>query len=174
MRASRYSNHHPVSGSWCQRMTRAVAWAVACLALATVGFADDDRMFDVQRGVLWEPFVEWSWTMPEDVARTFDVEATHAFSHVGSGALHTTRMFYAGGDTWSFRFTATRRSTWRFAIASPHEALNGWSGVVDVSRNRDPGAAGFLTKAGSRVTVPIDEGRRLAACTYHVYQNTPS
>lgn len=112
--------------------------------------------------------------MTEEVAQPFDVEATVTFSHVGSDARHTTRMFYASDDTWSFRFTATRSGAWRFATASPHEALDGWSGVVEVSPNPDPEAAGFLTTAGSRVAVPIDEDGTLAARTYHVYQNTPS
>ena len=88
-----------------------------------------------------------------DVAQPFDVEATVAFSHVGSDARHATQMFCADGDTWSFRFTATRSGTWRFATARPYEELDGWSGIVEVQPNPDPDAAGFLTTAGSRMAV---------------------
>lgn len=153
---------------------RLLVAGITLALLANHALASDARTFDPQHGVLWVPFLEWSLTMTEPVVQPFDVEATVVFSHDGSDARHTTRMFYAGDDTWSFRFTATRSGTWRFATASPHEALDGWTGVVEVAPNPDPAATGFLTTVGTRMAVPIDEDGTLEARTYHVYQNTPS
>lgn len=164
----------PHRGFEARSFSRRLLVAGIVLALVTNdALASDPRSFETQHGVLWEPFQEWSLTMAEEVAQPFDVEGIVVFDHVASDARHTTRLFYDGGNVWSFRFTGTRSGTWRFATASPHDDLDGWTGVVEVEPSPDAQATGFLTTAGSRMAVPIDEDGTLAARTYHVYQNTP-
>lgn len=61
---------------------------------------------------LWTPYIECSLENHTFEGNAFDVIVTATFVHEQSGEKRTTGMFYDGGDTWRFRFTATRIGKW--------------------------------------------------------------
>ncbi|MFP4055448.1 MAG: DUF5060 domain-containing protein [Candidatus Brocadiia bacterium] len=101
-----------------------------------------------QRGTQWAPFLEWSLENPTCEGNPYDLAATATFVHEPSGERRTTGLFYAGGHTWKFRFTATRPGKWTFFTASGDPELADQRGVAVIEPN--PGAPGFVTSFGSR------------------------
>ncbi|HVR35668.1 MAG TPA: DUF5060 domain-containing protein [Methylomirabilota bacterium] len=97
----------------------------------------------------WRPFVEWSLTHPAHEGNPYDVEAVVTFRHP-DGETRRTGMFYAGDDTWKFRFTGTRTGMWTFTTSSQEPGLNGQSGTVTIDPNPDSSAHGFLTSFGNK------------------------
>ena len=97
---------------------------------------------------VWAPYLEWSLENPTISGNPFDLVATVTFSHSG-GETRTTEMFYAGGITWKFRFTATRAGTWRLTSSSTDPELDGHTGTVTVGPPA-PGATGFVSQSGDK------------------------
>ena len=124
-----------------------------------------------QSTTLWSPYVEWSVANPSWSGNPFDVVATVAFSHADSGTSHVTEMFYAGGETWKFRFTGTRTGTWSFSSSSSDPELDGLSGTVDVAPNPNPETRGFITSVGNKFARQVDEDGSLEGYLYNVYQD---
>ena len=122
-------------------------------------------------GVLWADVLEWDVENPSYTGNPFDIIADVVFSHTSSDAEHRTQMFYAGDDVWKFRFTGTRTGLWTYASSSDDPDLDGLSGTVYIEQNPDPNAHGFLTTAGNRFAVPINEDGTLKARHYNVYYN---
>ena len=101
----------------------------------------------VKQAKLWEP-VEWIFQNPGYSGNPFDLEVLATFTHVKSGKIIKTEMFYAGGDTWKLRFTGTKTGQWRFVTRSSDTELAGLKGRVDVKAN--PGVPGFMTNYGGK------------------------
>ena len=114
---------------------------------------------------------EWSLENPSYDGNPFDVIAQVTFSHTGSDQARTTEMFYAGDDTWKFRFTGTRLGEWRFTTTSDDPELNGRSGTIMVRPNPDPKIRGFLTHKGNRFAIQTGEDAHLEAYRFNVYMN---
>ena len=102
-----------------------------------------------QTGTQWHPYLEWSLTNTSHSGNPYDLEATASFQHP-DGETRRTEMFYAGNDTWKFRFTGTRTGAWIVTASSEDPELNGHSGNVTIRANPDPRAHGFLTHAGNK------------------------
>jgi hypothetical protein len=96
----------------------------------------------------WLPFLEWSVENPIFHGNPYDLIATVDFIHPESGEKRTTGMFYAGNDTWKFRFTGTLSGRWVFMTSSVDADLDGKYGSVYVAPN--PGAPGFVTQFGNK------------------------
>ena len=111
--------------------------------------------------------VEWSLENPDWSGNPFDLEATVTFTHCETDRVIRTPLFHDGGDTWRFRFTATRPGTWTFATSSPHKALDGQKGTVEVAA--DPEALGFLTTKGSKFARQVGDERNLQASLYNIF-----
>lgn len=101
-------------------------------------------------GTLWSPHLEWQLMNPTFSGNPFDVIASATFLHASSGESITTGMFYAGNDTWRFRFTGTRTGVWNFTTTSEDADLDGHAGAVTIQPNPDPQAKGFMTAFGNR------------------------
>lgn len=99
-------------------------------------------------GKMWHPYLEWSVTNTSFSGNPYDVIATATFSHSGSSSTHKTEMFYAGNNTWKFRFAGTRTGTWNFTTSSSDPELNGHTGSASISSNAN--ATGFLTNSGNK------------------------
>ncbi|HRV92870.1 MAG TPA: DUF5060 domain-containing protein, partial [Anaerolineae bacterium] len=95
-------------------------------------------------GTQWGSYLEWSLTNTSYSGNPFDIVATATFRH-SSGETRTTPMFYAGDNTWKFRFTATRTGAWSLTTQSSDADLNGETGTVTINPNPDPQATGFVT-----------------------------
>ncbi|MBK8905311.1 MAG: DUF5060 domain-containing protein [Anaerolineaceae bacterium] len=99
-------------------------------------------------GTQWAPYIEWSLTNPSYEGNPFDVEATATFVHTETGETHTTGLFYAGENTWQFRFTGTQPGEWLFTTSSEDPELNGREGTVTIAPN--PDGIGFVTNFGDK------------------------
>ena len=116
---------------------------------------------------MWSPFVEWTLNNSSFSGNPFDVIATATFSHSGSSKTHRTEMFYAGNNTWKFRFTGTRTGNWNFVTNSSDPELNGHTGTVSVSSN--PNATGFLTKSGNKFAIQTGNDAALKPFRLNIY-----
>lgn len=88
-------------------------------------------------------YEEWNVESVSYTGNPFDVVAVVTFEHQASDEVRRTEMFYAGENSWKFRFTATQPGEWTFTSQSDIAALNGLSGSVNVSPN--PAGLGFVT-----------------------------
>jgi hypothetical protein len=102
-----------------------------------------------QSTMMWE-WEEWSLENPTYSGNPFDLVATVTFEHQDSNQQHTTEMFYAGDQTWNFRFTGTALGEWTFETASSDSDLDGLKGTVIVEPNPDPDTYGFVTNIGNQ------------------------
>lgn len=161
MFAGNYHTHRP---GMVVMLVLALSWTDAT-ALATE--ADElDRV-----GTLWAPYVEWSIENPSWSGNPFDLEAGATFVHKDSGQQRTTPMFYDGGNTWKFRFTATRSGSWSVHTSSADADLDGKRGTITVQTNPDAGARGFIVAHGTKYARQVREDGALQAFVPNVYMN---
>ena len=99
----------------------------------------------------------------------FDLVATATFVHAQE--TRTTEMFYAGEDTWKFRFTGTRTGVWRFSTSSSDADLNGHTGTVTVEPRRNANTTGFLTHVGNKFALQHENADDLRGYLFNVYMN---
>lgn len=121
-------------------------------------------------GVMWE-CLEWSVENASHSGNPFDVPATVTFTHDDSGQERTTEMFYDGNDTWRFRFTGTRAGKWTFETSSSVSGLNGHTGSVVVTGNRDPKIKGFLTHVGNKYAIQVGDETDLRGYLFNAYMS---
>lgn len=107
-------------------------------------------------GTQWYPFLEWPVTNTSYQGNPYDLEATAKFTHPG-GEVRTTGLFYAGSNTWRFRFTGTRTGVWSFVTSSEDPELNGITGKVTINPNPNPKAKGFHARFGNKWGWEIDK-----------------
>ncbi len=98
----------------------------------------------------WAPYLEWTLENPTWSGNAFDVEARVTFTHKASREIRRTEMFYAGGDSWAFRFTGTKTGIWSFVTTSEDENLRGHTGKVSIAAADRPNTHGFLKKFGNK------------------------
>ena len=122
--------------------------------------------------VLWSP-VEWSVSNPTYSGNPFDVIASVTFTHPASGETRTTQMFYAGDNTWKWRFTGTRTGDWQFSSQSSDPELNGITGAVRVDPNPDPNARGFVVTSVNKFARMTGDGQ-VEGHLFNVYMNLRS
>jgi len=122
---------------------RLTAIAVLCLLRWSAAADSLDRS-----GTQWTPAVEWALQNESHDGNPYDLSATVTFRHEESGEEHTTGMFFAGDNSWKFRFTGTRPGRWTFESHSDDKDLDGRTGVVTVEPNND--AFGFVTHVGNK------------------------
>lgn len=101
-----------------------------------------------QTGYLNEPCPEWAIEWNGVAGNPYDVVATAEFTHSG-GTRVRTGMFYAGNNTWKFRFTGTTTGTWRITTEGLG-ALGGQTGIVTVKKNPERKGNGFITHFGNK------------------------
>jgi len=149
----------------------AVAMALLFVATLAYGGVAHDKRFSTRSGArMWE-YEEWSIVNPSWTGNEYDLVAKVTFTHTETGSTHTTEMFYAGSNTWKFRFTGTRSGQWRFRTASGDPELDGYQGLVMVTPNPNPKIKGFLTHVGNRFAIMDQDDRDLQPHVYQVYMN---
>jgi len=121
-----------------------------------------------REGRMWE-FEEFSVINPSWFGNPFDVVATVTFTHPEE--TRQTGMFYAGNDTWKFRFTGTRAGEWRFTTSSADDDLDGHSGRVRVAPRKSENIKGFLTSAGNKYALMDADIDDLTGHVFQVFMN---
>jgi len=126
---------------------------------------------------LWSPTLEWTLKNESYEGNPFDLVAEVTFTHDSGKHKHVTEMFYAGNNTWKFRFTGTRTGEWTFITradgkdgTTKDSDLHGRKGTITVNPNPDANAKGFLTNVGNKYAIRDVEGK-LRGVSYQVYQN---
>jgi hypothetical protein len=127
--------------------------------------------FPHQTGTLWAPYLEWSISNISYSGNPFDLIANAKFTHLESGEIRNTQMFYAGDGTWKFRFTGTRTGEWSFTTESSTVLLDGLSGSITIYPNPNPIIKGFITAEGSKFARQVGEDGELEGYLFNVYQD---
>ncbi|MBS3800476.1 MAG: DUF5060 domain-containing protein, partial [Thioalkalivibrio sp.] len=145
------------------RTTGLIAIAVFCITMGVShrsAHAGDSMISPVTFGqsktTVWSPTLEWTLKNASYEGNPFDLVAKVEFTHEASNEHRVTEMFYAGEDTWKFRFTGTRTGEWRFTTQADGKdgttedpELHAKRGAVVVKPNPDPDARGFVTHLGN-------------------------
>lgn len=122
---------------------RGVAVMGLCLLSTWLAAAD----FGSRNATQWGPFQEWT-TQASVSGNPYDLVSWAHFTHADSGETRKSLLFYDGGTTFRWRFTAPRTGRWTFRTASPVAALNGHTGVVNVTAQTNPHMRGFIAPGG--------------------------
>ena len=132
--------------------------------------ADKDGGIDLGARTVhtWET-VDYGLTNTTWSGNPFDLVATATFVHAQE--TRTTEMFYAGNDTWKFRFTGTRTGIWNFSTASSDADLDGYAGSVIVRPRRNVNTKGFLTHVGNKYAIMGEDIDHLEGYVYQVFMN---
>lgn len=102
---------------------------------------------------LWGKTLEWELRCPAGgVQNPFDTEAIATFVHTQTGRTRSTGIFWAGGDSWRFRFAPVEEGVWRFATQSGLPELDGLNGTVEVLPPGGGAGTGFVVAAGNKWT----------------------
>jgi len=104
---------------------------------------------DDKTAYLNDPYLEWkiNWDYPEG-ENPYDVIAKAIFTHPATNERKTSLMYYAGDNTWAFRFTGTRIGIWKLVTAGPGD-LGGHTANININRAPDD-YLGFLTASGKK------------------------
>ncbi len=130
-------------------MRSQLIYAVIGLSVGMLSHGHAGELIE-KNGAQWYPFVTWTFENPSWQGNPFDVVAEAQFVHAGSGAAHTTEMFYGGGTDWILRFAGTRTGVWTFKTSSIDPELDGYTGKVTIHPNADEAARGFLRGRGNK------------------------
>jgi hypothetical protein len=121
--------------------------------------------FGDNTATLWSPTLEWTLNNASHKGNPFDLVAKVTFTHESGEKKHVTEMFYAGEDTWKFRFTGTRKGTWTFVTqadgkdgTTKDSDLDRRKGTITIKPNPDPDATGFLTSIGNKYAIQTADG----------------
>jgi uncharacterized protein DUF5060 len=137
------------------------ASAISCYRAA----ADD---LGNRRARVWET-VEYSLPNATWSANPFDLVASVTFTHARES--RTTEIFFAGDNTWEFRFTGTRAGVWSFLTSSSDADLDGHTGAVTVGPRANTDMKGFLTHVGNKFALQHDDAGDLRGYLFNVYMN---
>ncbi len=173
------------------RITTIGTARLAAAALLTAAFlcgpaaraADSERLivparFGDNTATMWSPTLEWTVKNPLHEGNPFDLVAKVTFTHESGKETRTTEMFYAGDDTWKFRFTGTRTGKWTFATQADGEdgttkdpELDGRSGTITVKPNPNQQLRGFITHRGNKFARQVSGPGDLEGFLPNTYMN---
>jgi hypothetical protein len=129
---------------------RIICFGYCSLLLICLLGCTNPKQRPTKTGYQWYPCLEWEVTNTTYNGNPFDVDAIVEFTHQESGKKILTSMFYAGRDTWKYRFTGTLQGKWTYITSSQDEDLDKISGEVVVQPNPDKNAHGFMTHFGNK------------------------
>jgi hypothetical protein len=153
----------------CLMLTaRHVAYLVFIAATAMLGGRAGANDLGNGNARMWET-KEYRLSNTTWSGNPFDLVATVTFTHAKE--KRTTEMFYAGNDTWKFRFTGTRTGVWEFSTSSNDTDLNGHTGAVTVRPRASSHIKGFLTHAGNKYAIMEEDIDHRAGYVYQVFMN---
>ncbi|UCG47829.1 MAG: DUF5060 domain-containing protein [Phycisphaerales bacterium] len=126
---------------------------------------------------VWE-VLEWEIENSDcPVSNPYDLVAKVVFTHEG-GRTRQIEMFYAGKDTWKFRFCGSRLGKWSFRTvcdgsAGTHNdsSLHNHIGRITVSEQTNQAIKGFLSHKGNKFAIMDRDETDLKPYVYQVYMN---
>lgn len=134
--------------------------------------------FGSNTATMWSPTLEWTLKNDSFDGNPFDLVAKVTFTHESGKATRTTEMFYAGDDTWKFRFTGTRLGKWAFRTQADGAGgttedgdLHGRKGTVAVAAHPHPRMRGFITHQGNRFARQVSGPDDLEGFLPNTYMN---
>ena len=147
-------------------------WLASYLVFTIATAISGNRAWAVDLGnrsaCMWEcveaGLINTTWS-----GNPFDLVATATFTHAREQRV--TEMFYAGCNTWKFRFTGTRTGVWTFSTSSSDADLDGHTGSITVTARADSRANGFLTHVGNKYAIMGRDIDHLEGYVYQVYMN---
>jgi len=147
---------------------RFAVYVVLAAAMAVSGKRAWAGDLGMRRANMWET-EEYSLVNKTWSGNPFDLVATVSFTHALE--KRTTQMFYAGSDTWKFRFTGTRTGLWRLATSSSDADLSGHTGSITVKPRANSNIKGFLTHVENKYAIMEEDIDHLRGYVYQVFMN---
>ncbi len=157
LRAIPVCSQRPNSSAGCSLLLRAWALAAAFCGGLYPSSANADDLGDTS-AMLFAPYAEWEVRNSTTSGNPYDVVASVTFSHEASGEERSTEMFFAGDDTWKFRFSGTQLGAWTFTTTSDDPELSGHTGRITVTDNPDGNRTGFLIAVDNQYAVQVAPG----------------
>lgn len=152
------------------RKSREATWFGLVLMVLMPVIVGYSARADSRSVTQWAPYLEWSAENPSYSGNPFDVVASVLFRHGASGETRSTEMFYAGGNTWKWRFTGTRVGDWTYITSSSDPDLDGKSGSVTVTPNNNAKIKGFMVGSGNKFAIMSgDDGSKRDGYLFNVY-----
>ena len=90
-------------------------------------FSQDEKNLGDSVVTQYFPWVEWTLTNTSWEGNPYDLIGAVQFVHEGGDSLFT-EMFYAGENTWKFRFSGNLMGSWSFISRSVDPELDGYAG----------------------------------------------
>ncbi|MEL6678882.1 MAG: DUF5060 domain-containing protein, partial [Pseudomonadota bacterium] len=118
--------------------------------------ASDPKDLGTTSAEMFAPYAEWTLDNPSISGNAYDLEAKAVFTHVETGEIIETGMFYNGDGSYSFRFSGTQDGAWTFRTSSSDGDLNGFTGRVNVAA--DPDARGFVVAENGKFAQQMGDG----------------
>ena len=135
----------------------------------STGIIDIPFDLEPQAGLVHRPFLEWEVQASDYDGDPFDVRAYAHFTHT-SGDSYRVPLYFAGDDTWRFRFTAPRTGTYLVETESELESFDALTTRATFAADPDPAAHGFLVAEDGAFTVLVGDGTESRRILYNVYQ----
>ena len=126
---------------------------------------------------MWE-VLEWEMeNSAYPVSNPYDLVAKVIFTHEG-GQTREIEMFYAGNDTWKFRFCGSKMGRWSFRTVcdgsdDTHDDsnLHDHAGRITVNAQTNLAIKGFLSHKGNQFAIMDGDDADLKPYVYQVYMN---
>jgi hypothetical protein len=112
---------------------------------------------------------EWSITTTDYTGDPYDVHAIATFTHTDTGTYQVP-LYYAGSNTFKYRFTGPRVGVYQIATSSVHPGLDGHTSSIEVTANPDPDAVGFLVGGNDSYRVRVGDGTVFKRVRPNTYQ----
>jgi len=166
---------------WCpaksfekDRVILAFVVLFAALAMQTTAPAAD---LGVKSCKMWE-VLEWKIdNAASPVSNPYDLVAKVVFNHE-DGHTRKIEMFYAGDNTWKFRFCGSKLGKWSFRTVCDgsdgthsDKSLHNHSGRITVTAQTNPTIKGFMSHKGNKFAVMDRDETDLKPYVYQVYMN---
>ena len=126
---------------------------------------------------MWQ-VLEWAVENPAyPTSNSYDLVAKVIFTHE-SGQTRKIEMFYAGNDTWKFRFCGSKMGKWSFRTVCDgsddthiDSSLDKHTGKIIVKAQTNPAIKGFLSHKANKFAIMGRDETDLKPYVYQVYMN---
>jgi len=156
---------------------KVVLAAAALIAVLTMHESISAADLGAKTCKMWE-VLEWAVKNPAyPTSNSYDLVAKVIFTHE-SGQTRKIEMFYAGNDTWKFRFCGSKMGKWSFRTVCDgsddthiDSSLDKHTGKIIVKAQTNPAIKGFLSHKANKFAIMGRDETDLKPYVYQVYMN---